>query len=346
MKKINFKLNIFSFLAVAALSLSSCDENDVDQDYVLNLNRPVATLTADDTSIVENDDAATTAVNESVASYTLTLDKAYNSNIKYKIELLPSSTASLDDFTISLPDSPIDQGSDGYLITVPKFTTVFNFSISAIFDIAPEQTEKLDFRLIPAADLNGVVAANSKNFSLSIGNSVSNDLRIIFDWNSAGTYVGVDNVTHDLSDYDFDLEIYDAGFSSILADSYTNAPESVDIDSDFADGTYVIVGSLWTLNGPVAPALPIRFQTKLTVTKPGLFVNEIDLPNLWTSSTVGAQQGNSDAYQVCGSFTKTTVGGVATYQVFDPSNNLVVSGRFANFKSLLGIKSKKARTLK
>jgi hypothetical protein len=344
MKKRNFKLNILSLVAVVAVSYTSCD-NEVDQDYSIIDSRPVATLTADKTSLLESDNASTPAVDESVANYTLTMSKPFNTNMKFKIELL-SSTANVDDFTISLDNSPIDQGSDGYLITVPKYETVINFSIAANFDILPEQSEQLNFRLIPAADLNGQVAANSQNFSLTIGNSTSDDLKIIFDWNADGTYVGVDNVVHDLSDYDFDLEIYDSTFSTIVADSYGSAPESLDTGSDLADGTYYIVPSLWTIVGagaPVQPALPISFQTKVTVSRPGIFVKEIDMPNLWTSSTVGAQQGNPDAYQIAGYFVKTTVSSVSTYQVYDADDNLLVSGRFANIKSMFSTKSKKAR---
>jgi len=341
MKKRNFKLNILSLVAVVAVSYTSCD-NDVDQDYAIIDSRPVATLTADKTSLLELDDASTAAVDESVANYTLTMSKPYNTNMKFKIELLSSSTADLDDFTISLDSSPIDQGSDGYLITVPKYETVINFSIAANFDILPEQSEKLNFRLIPAADLNGQVAANSQNFSLTIGNSTSDDLKVTFDWNSDGEYIGTDNTSHSLGDYDFDLEIYDTDFN-VVDFSYGSAPEEVDFAASNPDGTYLIVPSFWTTTGPVAPALPITFTTKVTVSKPGVFVQEFNLPAIWNTTIGGAQQGNPDAYYIVGYFIKTTVGGEATYQLYDADDNLLVSGRFANIKSLLSSKSKKGK---
>jgi hypothetical protein len=339
MKKI--KLNSLYVALFASLVLFSCD-NDVDQDYVLSGIKATATMTADKTNILESDDPSTATVDESVVNVTLTMDKPYKTLMKYKLEFLGSeSTGTLDDIKINLEESPIDFGSAGYLIEVPAYSTSVTFSISGVLDLPAEVVENFKFRVYPVGDLDGAINSSTQYLSFTLGNSISDSLKITFDWNGDAEYIGEDNEVYNLSEFDFDLEIYDSAFN-IVATSYSSSPEEIDFDSSEADGTYFIVPSFYTV-AAVQPVLPINFTPKVTVSKPGVFTREFDLSGVWNSTIGGDQQGNPDAYNLLAYFVKSTVGGEAMYSLYDADDNLLVSGRFANIKSLLGSKSKKAR---
>ena len=347
------KKNIINGLYVAlfaSFALVSC-ENTVDQDYALTGLEPIATITADKTALLELDNPATVGVDESVLNVTVTMDKAHKTPIKYKVEFMPNeSTGSLDDVSFSLTESPIDFGSAGFLITVPAYATTVNFTISALLDLPAEALENFKFRVYPVGDLDGKVNPSTELISFTVGNSISNDLKVILDWNGDAEWKSQDNKVHTLDEFDFDLEIYDASFS-VVANSYSDSPETIDFDATQADGTYFIVPSFYSNPTPAAganintvtPMLPIYFDVKVTVAKPGVFTKVFDLAGQWNTIAGGDAQGNPDAYYLMAYFVKTTVGGQSTYQLFDMDDNLLASGRFANIKSLLSSKSKKNR---
>lgn len=341
MKKLNVKFTLLTVITIFAIT-TSCT-NDVDQSFPAVNAKPVGTLVIDKTSILELDNMTTPTVDESVVKCTLNMSQGYKTNMKYKVEFLPSeSTGNIDDVEVVLEASPIDFGTDGFLLTVPAFETSVNFDIKSVFDILPEQAETLKFRVYPVGDLNGAINPASEFFTLTLGNSKSDALKIIFDWNGDATFKGLDNATYHYSDFDFDLEIYDSSFSTVLESSYSASPESIDFANTYADGTYYIVPSFWS-NPAVAPMLPINFAPKVTVSKPGVFVKEFDMSGVWNSTIGGFQQGNPDAYNVLAYFVKTTVAGEAMYQLFDTNDVLLVSGKMANLKNAFEVKAASKR---
>lgn len=331
MKKL--KINLFALSLVSILSLVSCDKED--QSYTNTTNSPVGTLVADKTTISESDDDATLAL-ENVASYTFTMDKPYKTDMKFKVELIASeSTASASDFETNLPESGIDNGSAGFLITIPANATSANFTISGIFDIDADLNEVLKFRITPATNLNGLVDANSETFTLNIGNSTSDNLDIIFDWGVDETYTGLDQETHDIKDFDFDLEIEDALGDVVLA-SYASAPETVEFLSTYPNGTYTIVASFWDAASAAEPMLPINFEPTLTVAKKGIFSRTFDLTGVWNSTAGGNEQGNANAYLDVAYFIKNG----STFQLFDMNDNLLVTGKSGVVKNAIKTISK------
>lgn len=340
MKKLKYSLYFLSMVGV--LGFTSCDENDVDQDYPLSGNKPVISISTPSVTMVESGEGST-------ATFNVTATKASTTTMKLKLEFLPEeSTGSLDDVEIALDDTPIDFGPTGSLITIPANSLGTSFQISAVFDILPEGTETLKFRLIPVADLNSQVAEDSQIITLTINNTTSDSLVAIFDWNGDNEYLGTDNEYHALSDFDFDLEIYDEMFN-IVATSYTSSPEEIEVAAgDLPDGTYYVVPSLWTTASAVAPMLPLTFNTTLTIAKPGVFVQNIVLDGLWNSTVGGAEEGNPDAYVVAAYFVKTTVNGEAMYQLYDASNDaLLAQGRMADLSAAFNnTKAKKIKAKK
>lgn len=325
MKKL--KINLFALSLVSVLSLVSCDKED--QSYTNTTNSPVGYLVADKTTISESDDDATVA-SENVATYTFTVDKAYKTPLKYKVEVISNeSTASAADFETSLPESGIDNGSAGYLITIPANETSTSFTISGLLDNAADLNEVLKLKITPAANLNGLVDENSQVITLNIGNSTSDNLDIIFDWGVDREYTGLDEATHSFADFDFDLEIY-AGASPVLA-SYSSAPEAIEFLSSYPDGTYTIVASFWDASTAAEPMLPINFTPTLTVTKKGVFERSFDLTGVWNSAIGGNEQGNVNAYLDVAYFTKTG----SIFQLYDMDDNLLVTGKSGAVKNAI-----------
>lgn len=335
-----FKISASLLSLVFALSLVSCDDNEAEQNYPPVGAKPLATLTADKTALTEADDDMTTDV-ENMATFTLTSDVEYKTDRKFKVEFMPNeSTGSLDDIELSIGISDIENGSDGFLVTLPKFETSTSFTISAIFDIYPEATETFKFRVYPIADLNGAVAPGSQEFTFTVENSVSDELVMILDWNGDAEYLAQDGDYYTLSDFDFDLEMYfygDVNHNSPLLTSYNDSPESFSFLGGYPDGTYTVTPSLWTVAGAEVPELPINFNVTLTVAKKGQFVRTFDLSGYWNSTTGGVDDGNPDGYYDYLYFTKSTdVDGNAYYEVYNYNDDsLIVEGRVSNGGSLI-----------
>ena len=345
MKKL--KINLFALSLVSILSLVSCDKED--QSYTNTTNSPIGTLVADKTSISESDDDATLAL-ENVASYTFTMDKAYKTPLKFKVELIASeSTGSTSDFETTLPESGIDNGSEGFLITVPANATSTSFTITGILDAEADLNEVLKFRITPATNLNGLVDANSETFTLNVGNSTSDNLDIIFDWDVEKTFLDIDGEEHSYGDYDFDLEIAFNG--TVVLTSYSSKPEAIEFLSTYPDGTFVVKASFYDVakqtlpvNGvptvvDVQPMLPINFKPTLSVVKNGIFAKEFDLSGIWNSTAGGSEQGNPNAVVDVCKFVKTG----SIYQVLDMNDNVLVTGKSGIVKNAIKNISKAAK---
>lgn len=320
--KLNNLKNIF-FVVSFVTFLFSCEEEE--KSYPKVTDKPMVSITSSSNAIPEFDNASTTTVRENRIVYTLTLSKAHKSELRYKVSFLDNSSASIDDVIVNLNTTAIDDGPEGYTISIPANALTASFSIDANQDVLPETAETANFKLESVGNFLSDVSDNSKNFSINISNSTNNNLFISFDW--PGTYLDATGGTHDRHDYDFDLEIYPQGATTPIFDDYNGAPATITFPSTYADGTYEIVPSFWTNVGPVAPALPINFNTTITVAKPGVFIKTYPLNGVFNSAVGGDQQANPNAYQNPLYFVKTGT----TYQVYETgTNNLIVSGRGIN----------------
>lgn len=322
----NIKLN---FLALASLLIFSTSCED-DQEYNVTTNAPVGTFSADKTSVVETDNPITPEY-ENLAICNFTMDRPYKTNMSFKVELVASeSTGTAEDFEFNLPASGIDNGPEGYLLKVDKNQTNKVFTFTAKFDNAADAVETFKFKITPIADFNGSVAPSSEYFTMTIGNSTSDNLDIIFDWGDGKSYVGVDEDDHNYNDFDFDLEIRNAADITVLS-SYSSAPEAIEFLSTYPNGTYTIVASFWDAAPAAEPMLPINFTPTVTVTKKGIFEKTFDLSGIWDSAVGGNEQGNPDAFVAVAYFTKTG----STFQLYDMNDNLLVSGKSGAVKSAI-----------
>ena len=328
MKKNFINKALFASIMVSLL-FTSCNEVDNDTTDSRSV-KPVVTANQTNFSVEEGESA----------TVTLTTDTPFNRDLTFKLELV-GGTGSYTDFMCSGSETAAGDGfgAIGYIVTVPAFSSTGTFDITPVFDLLPEGTETLEFRLYSDSYARGAVAPGSDMIMVNVTNKTSNDFVATLDWaqNSfdsfgslvEGSYTGTDGNQHAYCDLDFDLEIYDASESAVLADSYTSCPESITFSSASPDGTYVIVPSLYTTTGNSVPANDFFFKVKMTMAKPGVWVKEVNIDNNWKFSAGGAVQGNPAAYYPVARLVKTGT----TYVLKDyVSDEVLASGKVANFK--------------
>ncbi|WP_191860596.1 hypothetical protein [Hanstruepera ponticola] len=153
--------NILKLKYVLVLSglvaLSSC--TDLDQDYP-EVNKPIATM--DMTS-------ATIAEGESV-TFTVMIDEALSTQSDFKIDLLSSSSGSMDDFTTDAPHlDEYEVGPEGWQVTVAPLGNSVSFTITPERDLDPgEGTETLKFRLTQGQFGNSIVSGGAIDFTVTV----------------------------------------------------------------------------------------------------------------------------------------------------------------------------------
>ena len=337
MKKIKYSLGF----AVAILGLlSSCTELESGDD--IRLDKPVITVDQTSFSVTEGD---TVTIN-------LTADKAITQDMQLKLELLSSSTASFRDYTVVENGEATDEtnpdmgtGPIGHVLTFPAYTTSYTFKIVPVLDLHTEGTETFNFRLYGDSNSTGTVEESSENITLNVANGTSDDFIVEMERNGnhdtwfgniePTTYVGADEQDYEYCDFDFDIEIYDAGFTPQFVD-YNNCPAITGIPADAPDGDYIIVPSFWD-NVSSAGAVPasgeIEFPVKVTMGKPGVFEHTTDLSGTFTYTAGGANNGNADAYVPIATVTKT--GTTYVLRDYNDPDIILGQGRMAQIKSLL-----------
>lgn len=328
--------NIYKLMFAAALvgSLASCSEDD-NETTGARVEKPVVTAAATTFSVTEGE---TVTIN-------LSTDTPYFRAMGFKLELV-GGTGSFRDYTSTGTETTIDDGWGiiGHKISFPAYATTASFDITTIFDLLPEGTETLVFRMYPMGNSNGLVAADSETITVNVANATSDDVVAVVDWSGnyydahgslvEGTYVDVDGDEHALCDFDFDLEIYDAGINPIAA-SYYSCPEQASLLSTDPDGVYYVVPSFFTNVVTYEPAERIDFNVKVTIAKPGVWINE-SVITLWNSVDGGVEEGNADGYQFVGILTKTG----STYLLEDLDGNTLASGKQASLRSRIPLKVK------
>ena len=317
--------NIYKFMFATALVTSFVACSDDEDATSERIEKSVVTADLTSFNLNEGQDA----------TITLTIDKPLNKRSDFKLELV-GGTGSFRDFTSTGTETILDDGWGiiGHKLSFPAFATEASFDITPIFDLLPEGTETLVFRLYPMGNSNGLVAPASETITVTVNNGTSDDVVTVVDWSESsydtfgslvdGSYLGADGDEHALCDYDFDLEIYDENFD-YYATSYSSCPEQASVLGADADGTYFIVPSFWTTAGPSAPAEDFGFNVKVTIAKPGVWTSESVITS-WNTEDGGAVEGNPDAYLLAGILTKTGT----TYVLEDEDGNILASGRQAS----------------
>lgn len=325
MKKINFKY----IVAVAALGFfASCEpDNDTTNARVV---KPVVTAAVSSFTIAEGQ----------TATVNLTVDTPYFKSMDFKLELV-GGTGSFRDYVTSGDETILDDGWGviGHKISVPAYAATASFDITPLVDYLPEGTETLIFRLYPMGNSNGLVAASSETITVNVSNTTLNEVQMDLTWatqtNAHGNledilYAGVDGTDHSLEAYDFDLLIF--GAANIFTGATGSEPEYAKIASTRPNGDYEIWIDLWDkprrLAGGAAagtgyaPTSLISLSPVLTVSKPGVWVKEIDLSNIWNSNSAYSAPSNDVSIPVA---FVTKAGN--TFTLYDVDSNQLATGR-------------------
>jgi hypothetical protein len=325
MRKINFK---YIVVVVALGFFASCEpDNDTTNARVV---KPVVTAAVTSFTIAEGQ----------TATVNLTVDTPYFRTMDFKLELV-GGTGSFRDYESSGTETVTDDGWGviGHKISVPAYAATASFDITPLVDYLPEGAETLIFRLYPMGNSNGLVAATSETITVNVSNTVSDDLKTELKWattyNAHGNledimYAGVDGSDHSLDAYDFDILIF--GPSNIFSGATGAEPEYATIASTRPNGDYEIWIDLWDKprrlaggaaagNGYVPTSL-LLLKPILTVSKPGVWVKEIDLSNIWNSNSAYSAPSNDVSIPVA----YVTKAGT-TYTLFDVDYVQLATGR-------------------
>jgi len=328
MRKINFKY----IVAFAALGFfASCEpDNDTTNARVV---KPVVTAAVTSFTIAEGQ----------TATVNLTVNTPYFRTMDYKLELV-GGTGSYKDYSTSGTETVLDDGWGviGYKISVPAYAATASFDITPLVDYLPEGAETLIFRLYPMGNSNGLVAASSETITVNVSNTVSNNVITELKWattyNAHGNlddilYAGVDGFSHSLDAYDFDILIF--GPANIFTGATGAEPEYATIASTRPNGDFEIYIDLYDtprrLAGGAAagtgyrPTTLLNLTPVLTVSKPGLWVKEMVLSNIWTSNTMPSVVPGNDPSYYAGKVTKAGT----TYTLFDAADVQLATGRAA-----------------
>jgi hypothetical protein len=325
MRKINFK---YIVVVVALGFFASCEpDNDTTNARVV---KPVVTAAVTSFTIAEGQ----------TATVNLTVDTPYFRTMDFKLELV-GGTGSFRDYETSGTETVTDDGYGviGHKISVPAYAATASFDITPLVDYLPEGAETLIFRLYPMGNSNGLVAATSETITVNVSNTVSDDLKTELKWattyNAHGNledimYAGVDGSDHSLDAYDFDILIF--GAANIFSGATGSEPEYATIASTRPNGDYEIWIDLWDKprrlaggaaagNGYVPTSL-LLLKPILTVSKPGVWVKEIDLSNIWNSNSAYSAPTNDVSIPVA----YVTKAGT-TYTLFDVDLVQLATGR-------------------
>ncbi|MBP6039532.1 MAG: hypothetical protein KA523_04965 [Flavobacterium sp.] len=328
MRKINFKY----IVAVAALGFFTSCEPDNDTTNARGV-KPVVTAAVTSFTIAEGQ----------TATVNLTVDTPYFRTMDFKLELV-GGTGSYKDYTSSGTETDVNDGWGviGHKISVPAYAATASFDITPLVDYLPEGAETLIFRLYPMGNSNGLVAATSETITVNVSNTVLTDVKTELKWattyNAHGNlddilYAGVDGTSHSLEAYDFDILIF--GPQNIFTGATGAEPEYATIASTRPNGDFEIWIDLYDtprrLAGGTAlgtgykPTSLLLLKPVLTVSKPGVWVKEIDLSYIWNSNTVPSVVPGNDPSYYAGKVTKAGT----TYTLFDEADVQLATGRAA-----------------
>lgn len=255
-------------LIVFVATIASCDQEQEVADIISPENKAVVTIDhfrgpITGTTIKESD--------EDTVIYHITMDKMQPTAVTVSARQI-GGTADAQDFTV------VDA-------SIAPFTTTGELLVLINKDIEPEELETLELEVGPfnIADNWQLNLSNVTNqtISLSIENFVSDDLNMIFAWD---TEVEIDDTVRfacDSVDLDifiapaagFDINDPWADYNQEVMAATGNCPEELTF-SGLADGAYVIFANLWVNRfNPFAVGEPLPITA--TFTREGVFLDKV-----------------------------------------------------------------------
>lgn len=338
MRRNNFKY-IFGLTILSLLASCSDDEDATDERIVKSV------VTADMTTFNLNEGDA--------AMVTLTIDQPLNVRSEFKLELV-GGTGAFRDFTVlnggddndeTDEETTVDDGYGviGHKVMLPAYASSVTFDITTLIDYLPEGNETLIFRLYPMGNSRSLVDPASETITINLANSTLNELQSELKWattfNAHGNfadveYLGIDDKIHTVDAYDFDLLVFGPANNF---DGATGAePEYATILEADPDGDYEFYVDLYdaprgvtsSIGGGYKPKRLLSLKPILTLSKPGVWVEEIDLSGIWDSTVVGSATGDG-LFTFAGYVNKTGT----TFTAYNANGDELATGRRARLTS-------------
>ena len=183
----------YLLLAVVLLGFTSCADDDLDFP---ESNKPVGTLIADSSDSV--DEGGT-------VMFTVNLDRPISVDTDFKIDLLQSSSGSMDDFTTTADHlDEYEVGPEGWQVTIPATETTVSFEITFNRDLdQSEDMETFNFRMTRGQQGNAIVADGRQNFTVRVADfkfcSWTFEMTDLYGdgWNGGYLEVATDSATTD-----------------------------------------------------------------------------------------------------------------------------------------------------
>lgn len=312
--------NIKFLLALACFGfLASCSEDD-DATRERSV-KPVVTASQTSFSVVEGE----------TVSLELTTDTPFSKTMEFKLELV-GGTGSFRDYAVENADETVvddGMGMIGHKYVFPAFASTASIDITPLVDYYAESSETLVLKLTPMGNSNGLVAEGSDMITITVGNTVLDEVQSDLTWasttNAHGNivdieYLGDDDASHSLADVDFDILIF--GPANIFTGATGDHPEYATIAGSRPDGYYDFYIDLYDSTSATAPASLLAYSPVLTVSKPGVWVHSFDLSDIWNSEDPGSASGVvSDVY--VGYVEKAGT----TFTLFNEMNDQLATGK-------------------
>ena len=241
-------------------------------------------------------------------------------------------------------ETTVDDGYGviGHKVMLPAYASSVTFDITTLIDYLPEGNETLIFRLYPMGNSRSLVDPASETITINLANSTLNEVQAELKWatkfNAHGNfadieYLGIDDKIHSVGDYDFDLVVYGPAGAEFYDGATGNEPEyGPAINQDFDDGDYEYYVDLWdaprgtttAVGGGIKPKRLLSLKPILTLSKPGVWVEEIDLSGIWDSTVVGSATGDG-LFTFAGYVTKAGT----TFTAYNANGDELATGRRA-----------------
>ncbi len=341
MKKI-FR-NKFMLAALVLGVMTSCTEND-DATLDTRAIKPLVSIGSAAYSVTEGESF----------TVTLTSDKAINTTMDFKLELVDGNGSFRDFVVEGVDETTPDEGAGfiGQIIVMPAYATTHTFTVTPIIDLDVEGTETFVFALTSARNSRGLVADGSGTITATVADYVSNDVGVELTWdgntfNYFGNIVEGEYITLNangeptpaaFTDFDFDLYIISAAsFDEVTeyAGATGNSPEMAVISEDLPDGDYLLIADLFEAGDE--PVEPFVHNLSMKVSKFGNWSVTIPIPGYGSDHADSAPNGLDGGETIVATLTKTGT----TYVLKNEAGDVLAQGRMSAIANKF--KSRKVR---
>lgn len=229
MKKIKYILSS----TILTLFLFGCDVQEAKQDIA----EPIGTEDYSIPSFTLTSEGSTNEGDETIYTYTVTLDKPISKNVNLYFKILDGTTATEhDDF-------------DFVNSSLRAYTTTTTMQIIIYNDDEVEDTEILNVTVAPGPDLETAYILNPRTVypetTITIDNFESPELDVTMDWAADN---GSGDGPYALADLILFITDAETPYTEVIDSSDGASAEHVTLGEDTPDGDYLVVADVFAMD--------------------------------------------------------------------------------------------------